>query len=320
MKITLDVTKLVEEGKLTAAEAERLKGLASSDVGTLAFNILIGFGVVAIAAGAVALVPSPMTAVAMGLVLFAAGCGIVLKPETPWFVFGEICLIVGALMFCGGVGAYGQGSLASMLVITVALALAAIAARSSLLMVFAVAAASGCLGARTGYSHATYSLAIFEPALTVLLFSALAYVAFVASKRLAADYERIALAASRMSIVLVNLGFWIGSLWGDPLILLRGESGQVSRASLQATVIPAAAFAVAWAVLLVAAVLWGVRSNRRWLVNTAAVFGAIHFYTQWFEKLGATPMSVLIGGVAMLLVALVLRKFNRPAAPEVPVA
>lgn len=45
MKITLDLSRLVEDGKLTAEEAARLKGLASSEVGTLAFNILIGFGV-----------------------------------------------------------------------------------------------------------------------------------------------------------------------------------------------------------------------------------------------------------------------------------
>jgi hypothetical protein len=316
MKITLDVSKLVEEGKLTPEEAERLKGLASSDVGTLAFNILIGFGVVAVAAGAVALVPTPMTAVAMGITLFAVGCAIVLKPVTQWFIFGEICLIVGALMFCGGVVAYGNGSLASMLIVTAALAAAAIAARSSLLMVFAVAAASGCLGARTGYSHATYSLAIFEPALTIVLFSALAYAAFAASKRLGADYERVALAASRMSIVLVNLGFWIGSLWGDPLILLTGRNEPVSRAFLQHTVIPASVFSIAWALVLVAAAIWAMKANRRWLVNVAAVFGAIHFYTQWFEKLGATPVSVLVGGVAMLAVALALRNFNRPPAVE----
>jgi hypothetical protein len=50
-------------------------------------------------------------------------------------------------------------------------------------------------------------------------------------------------------------------------------------------------------------------------VNTAAAFGAIHFYTQWFEKLGATPASVLLGGLVMLGIALALWTFNRrPAA------
>ncbi len=79
--------------------------------------------------------------------------------------------------------------------------------------------------------------------------------------------------------------------------------------------VPAAAFSFAWALVLIGALVWGMRSNRRWLVNVAAVFGAIHFYTQWFEKLGATPASVLIGGVALLLSAAVLRRLNRPAAP-----
>ena len=37
--------------------------------------------------------------------------------------------------------------------------------------------------------------------------------------------------------------------------------------------------------------------NRRWLVNLVALFAGIHFYTQWFERLGATPLSVLLGGV-----------------------
>ena len=59
MKITLDISKLVEDGKLTPEEAQRLTALASHETGSLGINILIGFGVVAIAAGAVALVPTP---------------------------------------------------------------------------------------------------------------------------------------------------------------------------------------------------------------------------------------------------------------------
>jgi hypothetical protein len=41
-------------------------------------------------------------------------------------------------------------------------------------------------------------------------------------------------------------------------------------------------------------------ANRRWVVNVAAVFGGIHFYTQWFERLGATALSVLLAGLLML--------------------
>ena len=309
MKITLDISKLVEEGKLTREEADKLTALAAHDTGSLGINILIGFGVVATAAGAVALVPTPLTAVSLGLALFAAGCAIVLNRVQQWILLGQICLVIGALMFGGGVIAYGAGSLASMLIVTAAFALAAIAARSSLLMALAVLAASACLGARTGYSHALYSLAIFEPTLTVVLFSALALIAYQASQRLPADYERLAITAARTSLLLINFGFWIGSLWGDPLMLLRSMNAK--DASLDKTVIPATVFSILWAVVLLGAGIWAVQVNRRWLVNLVALFAGIHFYTQWFERLGATPLSVLLGGVVMLASAFALWMFNR---------
>lgn len=314
MKITLDISKLVEEGKLTPAEAERLKALASHDTGSLGINILIGFGVIAVAAGAVALVPAPLTAVLIGVLLFGIGYAVVLNRVEQWDLLGQICLTIGALMFAGGVIAYGQGSLGAMLIVTAALAAAAIVARASLLAALAVLAASACLGARTGYSHATYSLAIFEPTLTVVLFSALALAAYLASKRLPADYERVALVAARTSIFLVNFGFWIGSLWGDPLMLLRGVERRPGYSMIRDSVIPPAVFSVGWVIVLIAAGIWAARANRRWLVNVVAVFGAIHFYTQWFEKLGASPLSVLLGGVLLLGIALALWSFNRRKA------
>jgi len=312
MKITLDISRLVEEGKLTSEEADKLAKLAAHDTGSLGINILIGFGVVAIAAGAVALLPTPLTATGCGLALFAAGCAIALNRVQQWTLLGQICLVIGALMFGGGVIAYRPNSLASMLIVTGAFWLAAIVARSNLLMVLAVLAASACLGARTGYSHALYSLAIFEPTLTVVLFSALALIAYQASRRLPADYERLAITAARTSLLLINFGFWIGSLWGDPLMLIRSMNAKdASLAFMTKTVIPATAFSVLWAVALLGAGIWAVQVNRRWLVNLVAVFAGIHFYTQWFERLGATPLSVLLGGLVMLASAFALWMFNR---------
>ena len=312
MKITLDISRLVEEGKLTSEEADKLAKLAAHDTGSLGINILIGFGVVAIAAGAVALLPTPLTATGCGLALFAAGCAIALNRVQQWTLLGQICLVIGALMFGGGVIAYRPNSLASMLIVTGAFWLAAIVARSNLLMVLAVLAASACLGARTGYSHAVYSLAIFEPTLTVLLFSALALIAYQLSRRLPADYERLAITAARTSLLLINFGFWIGSLWGDPLMLIRSMNAKdASLAFMTKTVIPATAFSVLWAVALLGAGIWAVQVNRRWLVNLVAVFAGIHFYTQWFERLGATPLSVLLGGLVMLASAFALWMFNR---------
>jgi iron complex transport system permease protein len=81
-------------------------------------------------------------------------------------------------------------------------------------------------------------------------------------------------------------------------------------------VIPAAAFSILWAVALLATGIWAVQVNRRWLVNLVAVFAGIHFYTQWFERLGATPLSVLLGGLVILASAFALWALNRriPAA------
>jgi len=62
VKITLDLSKLVEQGQLSPVEAVRLCGLAAKDTGSLAINLLVGFGVVAVSAGALALVPRPETA------------------------------------------------------------------------------------------------------------------------------------------------------------------------------------------------------------------------------------------------------------------
>jgi iron complex transport system permease protein len=312
MKITLDISKLVEESKLTREEADKLKAFAARETGSLGINILIGLGVVATAAGGVALAPTPLTAVSVGLGLIPIGCAIVLNRVQQWVLLGHICLVLGALMFGGGVIVYGAGSLASMLIVTVAFALAAVAARSGLLMALSVLAASACLGARTGYSHAFYSLTIFEPTLTIVIFSAVALIAYQASKRLAANYERLAFAAARTSLLLVNLGFWIGSLWGDPLVLLRAMNAQNASVVLMTKpIIPAAAFIVLWAIVLLGAGIWAVQANRRWVVNLVAVFAGIHFYTQWFEHLGATPSSVLLGGLAMLASAVTLWMFNR---------
>ncbi len=314
MKITLDLSKLVEEGKLTLEEAERLKALAARDTGSLAINVLVGFGVVAVGAGAVALIPSTVTALALGLGVFAIGLVLTFNRDERWSLLTQICLVVGALMFCGGVLALGDGALGAMLIVTAVLTGAAIVARSSLLMAGAVLALGACLGAKAGYWHATYALAIYEPALTILLFSALALATYFVSKRLPAEYERLALVAARTSVFMVNFGFWIGSLWGDNLRLIRSiihNDPSILTGGAGPDIISPFVFSVGWAIALLAAAVWGMRANRRWVVNVAAVFGAIHLYTQWFDALGPGPVAFIVGGLLMLAFAYGLWALNR---------
>jgi hypothetical protein len=197
----------------------------------------------------------------------------------------------------GGVIAIGEGSLVSMISVTAIFAVASIFARSTLLAVLATLMLSACIGARTGYFHASYFLVIQEPTITVILFSILAIGLYHLSKILSSEYERIAIASSRTGVFLVNFGFWVGSLWGD-----RSESREV--------IVSDSVFAVLWAVALLATGTWAWKRNRRWVLNTVATFGGIHFYTQWFEHLGASPGTVLVAGLLALGFAVGLRGIN----------
>ena len=45
--------------------------------------------------------------------------------------------------------------------------------------------------------------------------------------------------------------------------------------------------------------------------NIAVVFGVIHFYTQFFERLKATPVTIIIAGVIAIFAAWALWMVNQ---------
>src|SRR5271168_2629171 len=156
-------------------------------------------------------------------------------------------------------------------------------------------ALAGALGSSTGYFHATYMLIVTEPTITIGFFALLAFAAYLASNRVGPAYEGLGIVAARVSLVLVNFGFWVGSLWGDH----PGESWTVgdmgSRTARQAAAlhVPGWVFTVAWAVLVIGVGVWAARANRRWVVTMAASFGAINFYTRAPGEAGAfQPVEV----------------------------
>lgn len=311
MKVTLDLTKLLHEGKITQAEFDKIAALAARETGALAINILMGFGVVAVALGALALAPTELTAFALGAVLAAAGLALLFMQDERWRILANICLLVGALMLGGGIVKLGEGSAASFLVVAILFASAGVLTQSGLLIAGAVLALSSCIGVRTGYLHATYFLGIQEPTITIVLFSLVALATFLVSKQVAPPYDRLAIAAARTAVFLVNFGFWIGSLWGDRLVWLRSMADPAVLDRSAPALIGREVFVIGWAAALIAVGLWAMQANRRWVVNIVAVFGAIHFYTQWFERLGPNPLSILVGGLLVLAFAAGLWQFNR---------
>ncbi len=321
MKIVLDIAQLLQDGKLTADEAERLKGLAARDTSGLAINILMSFGAIAVAAGVLAFKPSWETAAALGVALVLLGFVVTTYYAAQWGLLGTANVVIGALMTAGGVIGMLEGRFVGFAFTAVLLVMLALAVRSGLLMALAPLALAGALGSSTGYFHASYLLIVREPTITIFVFAVLALAGYLLSRRVAAVNERLALIFARVSLVVVNFGFWVGSLWGDypgeswvhgELYDKPAEFWKVRQSWRAAALhVPDLAFVVLWAVLIAGVGIWAARVNRRWVVNMAAVFGAIHFYTQWFERLGAAPGSIILAGLIVVAIAVGLWRYNR---------
>jgi iron complex transport system permease protein len=304
MKVVLDIDKLLRERHISAEEYARLKKFAAEDTGSLAFNLLVSFGVVATAVGAFARFPSAATAIAVGVVIAAAGIYLCSGHSKAWGLLGWILLLVGSLGASGGIVVLTHGSTGGFLAVTGLYLVAGVLARSGLLVALSALALSETVGAATAYSHASYFLVIQQPAVTVVLFALLSWGAYMLSLRVSEGYQPLAIVFARTSLFLVNFGFWVGSLWGDRL-------GSRAFTFPSKEPIPDWAFAIGWAVALIATGIWAAQRNKRWVVNLLAVFGAIHFYTQYFERLGASPTTILVAGLVALGIAFLIVHYNR---------
>lgn len=293
MKVTLDLTDLVAKGQLTKDEADRLAKLGSADTGALGSNILLSFGTIAVALGGGFLFPSAQAVIVMGVILFVLGLGLILNKAAKWALFAQFCITVGALGIVGGVTFISDGSLPVGVGLTLALAVAAFLAQSGMLAALTILQLALVLGAGTAYWHASYFFGVDRPAFTISILAVVTLALYFVSLQLPSAYERVCIIAARTAILMINGAFLVGSLFGD---FTLGW--------------PASWFTIAWAILLLGVGIWGISANRRWVVNAAAVFGAIHFYTQWFEYLGPNPLAVLGGGILLVVFGLLLRWIN----------
>lgn len=182
---------------------------------------------------------------------------------------------------------------------------------------------AAALSSRTFYFHASYGVAIYEAALTILQMSVVALLALYISTRSTERFARHARITGQMAVIWTNMAFWIGSLWGDEVgKFLWGprrqayESFEAWREAndaflASALVIPDEAFAGLWALGLLCLGAWAAYAARRAVLNICVVFGAIHFYTQYFERLEATPGAFVVAGLIAILAAWGLRSINQ---------
>ena len=305
MKVTLDLDVLLDEGKITQKEHDKFSGFSAKNTSSLGFSILIAFGVVAIIAGLLILVPSAEVATGIGLLILVSGIGVLSSESDQWRLLANIFVVLGALLFGGAVLMLSENSESPVLIIlfvVVVYAMASVLARSSFLAVLSVFLSSSLIGAMTDYGFATYSLSIENPITTVLLYTALGISLYQVSKNVDVKYESIALAGAKASVFLVNFGFWIGSLWGSY------SYSDVN--ALKVDHLTPEVFSILWAIAIIAAGVWAVKNNRRWTLNVIATFGGIHFYTQSFERFGAEPTTLILLGVLTLGCVFAIKALN----------
>ncbi|MDZ5647782.1 hypothetical protein [Nitrospirillum sp. BR 11828] len=310
MKILIDVDALETAGLLAPETAAMLRTHAVRGTGTTAINALLALGVVATAAGINALLPRPSLTAIFGTAFILSGSWFS-RHSIQWRKLGAIWMVVGALVLSAALAIIIQRPLAGSLVPIPILLLVGWYAGSRLLIGLVPLAIAAAIGGSTGYWHAVYEISVQEPSLTIVLFTLLGWLAWHMALRCAGKTQALAIVFARVCVVLVNLGFWIGSLWGDTPGRLWDQAGADRMFSSAGAAIPPVAFAIAWAMALLAAGAWAASKGRNFLVNTVATFAVIHMYTQWFERLGLTPISVTVGGLIALAVGFLAWHYNR---------
>ena len=304
MKIVLNIKELLEEGKINQTEYDKLLSLSKNETGSLALNLLIGFGIIMVCVGVITLTQSASTALIMGLLTFLIGLFIQFKGTKEWSVLSSCCSISGVLIFIGGmniwlIDAFVSESVFLPLAMNVEILTTFILIASSVFLTSNILAALGILsiaqitGAGTDYFMASYTIWVSSPVVTIVLFSALAFFLYYLSRSTLSRYENILITGSRTSVLVANFGFWVGSLFGGGDLEVSSEL-----------------ISMAWALALIGFAVWGWRANRRWVVIVSSIFGAIHFYTQWFTILEMEPASVVIGGVIAIGIGIGIKRLD----------
>ena len=304
MKIVLNIKELLEEGKINQTEYDKLLSLSKNETGSLALNLLIGFGIIMVCVGVITLTQSFSTSLIMGLLTFLIGLFIQFKGTKEWSVLSSCCSISGVLIFIGGMNIWLIEAILSESVFlplamnveiltTFILIASSVFLKSNILAAFSVLSIAQITGAGTDYFMASYTIWVSSPVVTIVLFSALAFFLYYLSRSTLSRYENILITGSRTSVLVANFGFWVGSLFGGGDLEVSSEL-----------------ISMAWALALIGFAVWGWRANRRWVVIVSSIFGAIHFYTQWFTILEMEPASVVIGGVIAIGIGIGIKRLD----------
>ncbi len=306
--IRIDLEQLQKDGLIGPDLADAIAARAVPDTRAQMFiNLALILGALAVAAATIALVPNATT----GLVLAIAAIGGAeairrLKEDESLKVLSAGLALMGTLGFAGWIGWQWRDAeevTAPALLVTLVIGGGAAWFRSAFLAGLSVAAFGGVFGTGTGYWHASYGLFVEQPVLTIGVFGLLAAGLYLARDRVATAWRGLLTVAARTAFFLVNFAFWVGTLWGETFGPHWNPDGSQTWEAWNdsLTRVPDLAFVLAWPAVLVAVLLKAKRGG--FVSMTSLVFLAIHAYTQYFERLGASPETLLLGGLSLVALA-----------------
>lgn len=313
--IRLDLSALQATGQITPEEAARLTSFALPDRrGSLAVNLLLIFGALAVSIAAIALVPNAATGLLLAIgALVSAECLRRLLAGESFALLATALALMGTLGLAGWVGWEFREAHPTQpaLLITFLLTAGALWFRSAFLGALGVVALGAVFGSGTGYWHASYALFVEEPTLTIAVFGLLAAGIYRLRSHVPEIWSNLTTVAARTSLILVHFAFWVGSLWGDVLGGTRWTYEDTGETGLQ---LAPWIFATGWAGLSLALAIASRRGG--FLSVSAIVFLAIHGYTQYFETFGAEPLSLLIAGLLLVGLAIGAARLIRTRKPN----
>lgn len=306
--IRLDLAALMRSGELSPEEAGRLKALALPDQRAgLMINLLLFSGAIAVAAGAIALVPNATTGLVLALIALGGGAAIkAFDRREDWRVLWQGLAFMGVIGVSGWIALeFEEARHWPLLAIAALTTAAAIGFRSAFLSALAVLSGGAVLGSGTAYWHASYSVFVREATLTVLVLSAFSVGLYGLRHRAAPAWRAMLTSAARTSAFIAAMGFWVGSLWGDYIgeHWAREEGRWLATMEWRETAlhVPEWVFSLGWAGALIGLIATQPRGG--FLSVSAVVFLAIHAYTQFFETFGAQPWAMLIAGLTAFALA-----------------
>lgn len=194
-----------------------------------------------------------------------------------------------------------------------------------LVTALAIAPFAQMLETGTAYFHAAYVFYSPESTLTIVQMVLLIGLCLWAAARARDRDARHLRVLAVLAFVVANLCALVGSLWGDVVgetiwgpgpysnDFADWESYRAARDAFRdsALVISDGLYAVLWAIVLAAVIVWAAQRHQRGLFNTGLTFAAIHVYTQLFESFRDEPLAYLLGGLAAIPLAWGVWRLNR---------